>query len=113
MPRGGLRGPPGPPHPMMGGPPGGRPPMPKFVVTHHTFDLAQCEHFFPNAAKEVDDGPLTQALLKRNQELTLLAVEQAAIQNLVGKVEVVVENLILAQSGLNIAVEEIRTVGSH
>ena len=27
---------------------------------------------------------------------------QAAVQNLVGKVEVVVENLILAQSGLNI-----------
>lgn len=116
-PRGGYRGGPhGPPPPVTGLPPQSRQgtnyPQ-KIVVTHQTFDPIHAGAVFPRANPENDDSTLTQALLKRNQSLTPTTAEQTAVQNLHGKLETVIENLILAPDGLNVPLEELRTVGSH
>ncbi|XP_065063818.1 interleukin enhancer-binding factor 2 homolog [Rhopilema esculentum] len=113
--RGGFRsGPYGPPPPVMGIPPPRQQQahQRKFVVTHQTFDHVHAESFFPRVAENTDDSSLTQALLKRNQALTPSVVEQTAVQNLHGKLEMVIESLILSSDGLNVALEEMRTVGS-
>merc|ERR1719318_2015788 len=104
---------------MEGDSSGPRPKMPppsfqnKFQVTHQAFDPMLAEEHFGKATSDVNDEPLTAALLKRTQELTPNNAEQQAVQNLVTKVESVVESLILASTGLNIAVDEVRTVGSY
>eukprot|EP00112_Aurelia_sp_Birch-Aquarium-sp1_P014289 Seg3078.1 transcript_id=Seg3078.1/GoldUCD/mRNA.D3Y31 product="Interleukin enhancer-binding factor 2-like" protein_id=Seg3078.1/GoldUCD/D3Y31 len=115
MGHGGYRGGPhGPPPPIMGLPPSRhqQPHHQKFAVTHQTFDYMHAEGFFPRVTPEGDDSALTQALLKRNQVLAPSAAEQAAVQNLHGKLEIIIENLILSSDGLNVALEEMRTVGS-
>jgi len=126
----GPRGPPrhmrpmGPPPEMMrpqmeGDSSGPRPKMPppsfqnKFQVTHQAFDPMLAEEHFGKATSDVNDEPLTAALLKRTQELTPNNAEQQAVQNLVTKVESVVESLILAPQGLTIPVDEVRSVGSY
>lgn len=117
----GPHGPMGGPPPMgpmiMGPPPGqGGPPRqgPKgFMVTHQSFDGLMADTHFGKAYDEVDDSSLNAALLKKTQELTPTLAEQSSVQNLVSKVETVIEALILASTGLNIAVDEVRTVGSY
>lgn len=99
----------------MGGPPGGpqRPNQNRFMVNHHSFDPMMAESHFGSATNEVDDSELSAALVKKTQELTPSSSEQSSVQNLVSKVETVIEGLILAPVGLNIPVDEVRTVGSY
>jgi len=114
-PMGPMRPPPGELGP--GGPvgPGPRrpPPHKSFMVTHQSFDTMMAEAHFGKPYEEVDDTELNAALLKKTQELTPSSVEQTTVQNLVTKVETVCEALILSPDGLNIPIDEIKTVGSY
>ncbi|XP_078360319.1 interleukin enhancer-binding factor 2 homolog [Oculina patagonica] len=104
----GMRGGPGRMPPFMRGPPGQ-----KFVVSHSTFDPVMAENFFPRTTPVLDETAFTQALLKRNQELTPSGQEQAAVQNLVTKVTTVLDNLIVTPDAAELGLEEVRAVGSH
>jgi interleukin enhancer-binding factor 2 len=76
------------------------------------FDLTLCEPMFPKVA-EHDETTVTQALLKRNGDLTPNPQEQAAVLSLVTKVNAAIENLIVAPELFTAAgVEEARQVGS-
>uniref|UniRef100_A0A914V6K6 DZF domain-containing protein n=1 Tax=Plectus sambesii TaxID=2011161 RepID=A0A914V6K6_9BILA len=100
--RGGWGGGPGP-RPS-GGPPTARPPP---------FDLTLCEPMFPKA-HESDETAVTQALLKRNQDLSPTPQEQASILNLITKVKAALEKMIVAPELFTAAVvEEAREVGSY
>jgi len=118
--------------PMMGPPMGGGPMGPldsdaakdkpalkaMQMVTHQAFDPMLAQEHFIRATPEVNDEALTEALLKRSEELTPNTAETQAVQNLVGKVEKTVESLILTpekstEAGLNVPIEEVRIVGSH
>ncbi|XP_044172068.1 interleukin enhancer-binding factor 2-like [Acropora muricata] len=103
----GMRGGPGRMPPYMRGPPGQ-----KFVVSHSTFDPILAENFFPRTVPASDEIAFTQALLKRNQELTPSGQEQASVQNLVTKVTTVLDNLIVTPEAADLGVEEVRAVGS-
>ncbi|KAK2559462.1 Interleukin enhancer-binding factor 2-like protein [Acropora cervicornis] len=118
----GMRGGPGRMPPYMRGPPGQ-----KFVVSHSTFDPIlvrlsidsrdlilppPAENFFPRTVPASDEIAFTQALLKRNQELTPSGQEQASVQNLVTKVTTVLDNLIVTPEAADLGVEEVRAVGS-
>lgn len=87
-----------------GGPPGYAPKPP--------FDITLCEPIFPKV-KEFDDSFLTQALLKRNSDLTPSPQEQSAVLNLATKVNAAIEKVIVAPDTFKAAaVEEVRQVGS-
>jgi len=76
------------------------------------FDLALSEPAFPRVS-EVDDSQVTQALIKRNADLSPSSQEQTAIMNLVTKVTAVIEKLIVAPELFTAAgIEEVRQVGS-
>jgi len=118
-PRAGPYGPPG----MRRGPMGmmGRPNMPQPggamnrngpMITHYAFDPVMVEPHFGKADPPKNESELSDALLKKTQQLTPSTDEQSSVQNLVSKMESVLESLILAPTGLNIAVEEVRPVGS-
>lgn len=104
-----------------------RPPFKKPFVPRPFFDLTWLEMNFPkDSTKKADDTELTnvsspqintfvavykyfntfsQGLLKRNQEnLSPNAIEQAAISNLVSKVQGILDNLAIAPGDLNICV---------
>jgi len=83
------------------------------MVTHQSFDTMMAETHFGKPHVEVDDTELNEALLKKTAELTPSVEEQSTVQNLVTKVETVIEALILAPDGLKIAIDEIKTVGSY
>lgn len=86
----------------------------KPFIPHLPFDLTQCETAYPRAKATADDKPLTDALLKRAQDLTPSPGEQAAVLNLVTKINAVLENLVIAPAGFDAAqLEEVRIVGSH
>ncbi|KAK3697182.1 hypothetical protein QZH41_013557 [Actinostola sp. cb2023] len=85
----------------------------KYIVSHVPFDPVLAEPFFPKAKPQEDDAPLTQALLKRNQELTPSLQEQTSVQNLMTKITNVLDNLIVAPDGAEFGVEEVRAVGSY
>ncbi|CAH3144463.1 unnamed protein product [Pocillopora meandrina] len=104
----GMRGGPGRMPPFMRGPPGQ-----KFVVSHSTFDPVMAETFFPRASPAPEETAFTQALLKRNQELTPSGQEQASVQNLVTRITTVLDNLIVAPDAAELGLEEVRAVGSH
>ncbi|XP_031574607.1 interleukin enhancer-binding factor 2 homolog [Actinia tenebrosa] len=96
------------------GPPYLRNPMgQKFMVSHSTFDPVLAEPFFPKAREQPDEAPFTQELLKRNQELTPTLQEQTSVQNLMTKINNVLDNLIVAPDGAEFGVEEVRAVGSY
>jgi len=115
-PRMGPMGPMGPPPPREhgpGGPPRRPPPHKSFMVTHQSFDTMMAENHFGKAYEDVHDTELNAAILKKTQELTPSVTEQSLVQNLVTKVETVIEALILSSEGLNIPIDEIKTVGSY
>ncbi|XP_014780477.1 interleukin enhancer-binding factor 2 homolog isoform X1 [Octopus bimaculoides] len=88
-------------------------PMFRAFVPHVPFDLAQCESAFPRAKPATDDKLFTEALLKRNQDLTPSTSEQSAVLALVTKIQTVMDNLILTASFEPAQIEEVRQVGSH
>lgn len=94
---------------MRGGGGGGmiRPPFKKFFIPRHPFDLIQAaESSFPKVVNQstTDETNLTNALLKRNQDLTPTAAEQAALTNLVSKVQTCLDNLVVAPGEFNTCV---------
>lgn len=77
---------------------------PKPYVPRHPFDLTLCEANFPKCRPQPDESAFTQALLKRNADLTPIATEQTAILNLVTKIQQVFDNLVVAPGSFNACV---------
>ncbi|XP_035897241.1 interleukin enhancer-binding factor 2 homolog [Anopheles stephensi] len=86
----------------------------KTFLPRHPFDLTLAEMAFPRVHPAPDDSALTNALLKRSQDLTPTAAEQTAISNLVAKVQGVLDNIVIAPGDFTkCQLEEVRQVGSY
>ncbi|GIY70508.1 hypothetical protein CDAR_492111 [Caerostris darwini] len=86
---------------------------PKVFIPRVPFDVYVCESFFPRVKLAPDDNTLTQAILKRNQDLTSTAQEQTAVLNLVTKIQTVLDNIALSPGNFDACqIEEVRQVGS-
>ncbi|XP_067942001.1 interleukin enhancer-binding factor 2 homolog [Watersipora subatra] len=96
--------------PMRGG---CRPSLRRQFQPHVPFDMAHCESSFPRVTEKPDDKSLSEALVKRNQDLTPNSTEQATITALVTKLQTVIDALVVAPATFEAAVvEEARPVGS-
>lgn len=82
------------------------------MVTHQPFDLMMTGPHFGKPEPPNEENEMSDALLRKTQQLTPSTAEQSSVQNLVSKIESVLEGLILSPTGLNIPVEEVRAVGS-
>jgi len=95
---------------MLGFKPG--PPFRAFIP-HIPFDLNQCETSFPVARTAADEKALTDALLKRNGDLTPSTHEQSSILALVTKINTCLDNITITPGNFDAAqIEEVRQVGS-
>lgn len=81
----------------------------KIFVPRFPFDLTLCETSFPRIKPAHDDTAFTQALLKRNSDLSPTPAEQSAILNLVTKIQTVLDNLVVAPGGFDACVRYLST----
>ncbi|XP_053201725.1 interleukin enhancer-binding factor 2 homolog [Panonychus citri] len=78
------------------------------------FDIYMVEDYFPKVTPSNEiDSALTQAILKRNGDLTPTPEEQTNLVNLVSKTQMVLENLALCPGTFDACqIEEVRCIGS-
>lgn len=86
---------------------------PRVFVPHIPFDFVLCEQAFPRVKPAPNDEQLTQALVKRNQELTASAQDQTTILSQVNQVTTALDSLVvMPPSEFDVQIEEYRQVGS-
>lgn len=97
---------------MFHGPPRPAAPLASPAVCPPPFDLSLCEAIFPKVA-DFDDATLSQGLVLRNTELTPTPNEQTNVMNLMTKITIVVEKIIVSPDSFSAAtIEEVKQVGS-
>jgi len=92
----------------------GMKPRPPFIP-HVPFDIVLAEPAFPpvKTPDEKDDKIFTDALVKRNQDLTPSQAEQTSLSNLVTKIQTVLDGLIVSPGSFDACqIEEVRQVGA-
>ncbi|XP_022185224.1 interleukin enhancer-binding factor 2 homolog [Nilaparvata lugens] len=82
-------------------------------VPHHPFDFILCEPAFQRVKPAPNEDTFTQALMKRNSDLSPTEQEQASVLNLVTKIQNAFDHLIVAPGNFDSCqVDESRQVGS-